>query len=64
MGLAGFKDKVTLPVISGNIDVSQSNVLVGRVQSHVVLGIDAVAGGHSRRLLSSKDPRRMGPDPT
>ena len=133
-GLAGFLDKVTFPVISGNTDVSQSNVLAGRVQNHVVLevggekigiisalatdtvdtsspgpsvifqdeidslgadvaeleaagvtkiialthvglpkdlriaaavpGIDAVVGGHSHTLLSSKDPKRAGPYPT
>jgi 5'-nucleotidase / UDP-sugar diphosphatase len=133
-GLAGFLDKVTFPVISGNTDVSQSNVLAGRVQNHVVLevggekigiisalatdtvetsspgpnvifqdeidslkadvatleaegvtkiialnhvgvfkdieiaaavpGLDAVVGGHSHTLLSSKDPKRVGPYPT
>lgn len=133
-GLAAFLDKVTFPVISGNTDVSQSNVLAGRVQNHVVLevggekigiisalatdtvdtsspgpsiifqdeidslgadvatleaegvtkiialnhvgifkdmkiaaavpGIDAVVGGHSHTLLSSKDPKRIGPYPT
>jgi 5'-nucleotidase / UDP-sugar diphosphatase len=133
-GLAAFLDKVTFPVISGNTDVSQNNVLAGRVQNHVVLevggekigiisalatdtvdtsspgptvifqdeidslaadvaeleaagvtkiialnhvglpkdleiaaavpGIDAVVGGHSHTLLSSKDPKRAGPYPT
>jgi 5'-nucleotidase / UDP-sugar diphosphatase len=133
-GLAAFLDKVTFPVISGNTDVSQSNVLAGRVQNSVVLevggekigiisalatdtvetsspgptvifqdeidslgadvaeleaagvtkiialnhvglpkdlaiaaavpGIDAVVGGHSHTLLSSKDPKRAGPYPT
>jgi 5'-nucleotidase len=133
-GLAAFLDKVTFPVISGNTDVSQSNVLAGRVQNHVVLevggekigivsalatdtvetsspgptvifqdeieslkadvaeleadgvtkiialnhvgifkdmeiaaavpGLDAVVGGHSHTLLSSKDPKRIGPYPT
>lgn len=133
-GLAAFLDKVTFPVISGNTDVSQNNVLAGRVQNSVVLevggekigiisalatdtvdtsspgpsvifqdeidslgadvaeleaaavtkiialnhvglpkdmaiaaavpGIDAVVGGHSHTLLSSKDPKRAGPYPT
>jgi len=35
-GLAAFLDKVTFPVISGNSDFSQNNVLAGRVQNHVV----------------------------
>jgi len=38
-GLASFLDKVTFPVISGNTDVSQSNVLAGRVGNHVVLDV-------------------------
>ncbi len=132
-GFAAFLDKVTFPVISGNTDVSQSNVLAGRVRNHVVLevggerigivsalatdtvetsspgpsvifqdeidslkadvaaleaegvtkiialnhvgvfrdmeiaaavpGLDAVVGGHSHTLLSSTDPRRIGPYP-
>ncbi|MDM7932918.1 bifunctional metallophosphatase/5'-nucleotidase [Tabrizicola sp.] len=133
-GLADFLDKVSFPVISGNIDSSQDNVLAGRIQNHVVLevggekigiisalatdtvdtsspgpsiifqdeidslgadvasleadgvtkiialnhvgifkdmeiaaavpGIDAVVGGHSHTLLSSKDPKRVGAYPT
>ena len=47
-GLADFLDKVTFPVISGNIDVSQSNVLAGRVQNHVVLEV----GGEKIGILS------------
>ena len=38
-GLAGFLDKVGFPVISGNIDVSRSNLLAGRVGDHVVLEV-------------------------
>jgi 5'-nucleotidase len=41
-GLAEFLDKVSLPVISANIDVSQNNLLAGRVQKSTVLD---VAGG-------------------
>ncbi len=48
-GLAGFLDKVTFPVISGNIDVSQSNVLAGRVGNHVVLEV----GGEKIGIVSA-----------
>lgn len=48
-GLAGFLDKVTFPVISGNTDVSQSNVLAGRVQNHVVLDV----GGEKIGIISA-----------
>jgi 5'-nucleotidase len=48
-GLAAFLDKVTFPVISGNTDVSQSNVLAGRVQNHVVLEV----GGEKIGIISA-----------
>ncbi|RGP36800.1 bifunctional metallophosphatase/5'-nucleotidase [Pseudotabrizicola alkalilacus] len=48
-GLAEFLDKVTFPVISGNLDVSQSNVLAGRVQNHVVLDV----GGEKIGIISA-----------
>jgi 5'-nucleotidase / UDP-sugar diphosphatase len=38
-GLAAFLDKVGFPVISGNIDVSRSNLLAGRVADHVILEV-------------------------
>jgi 5'-nucleotidase / UDP-sugar diphosphatase len=38
-GLAAFLDKVGFPVISGNIDVSRSNLLAGRVADHVILDV-------------------------
>ncbi len=38
-GLAGFIDGVSFPVVSGNIDVSQSNVLAGKVMDHVVVEV-------------------------
>jgi 5'-nucleotidase/UDP-sugar diphosphatase len=44
-GLAGFLDKVSFPVISGNIDVSGSGVLAGRVGNHVVLDLDGMKVG-------------------
>lgn len=48
-GLSDFLDKVSFPVISGNIDVSQSNVLAGRVQNHVVLEV----GGEKIGIISA-----------
>ena len=48
-GLAAFLDKVTFPLISGNLDVSQSNVLAGRVQNHVVLEV----GGEKIGIISA-----------
>jgi 5'-nucleotidase len=48
-GLAAFLDKVTFPVISGNTDVSQSNLLAGRVQNHVVLEV----GGERIGIVSA-----------
>ncbi|MCH2163809.1 MAG: 5'-nucleotidase C-terminal domain-containing protein [Marinovum sp.] len=38
-GLAGFIDAVSFPVVSGNLDVSQSNVLKDKVLNHVVLDV-------------------------
>lgn len=38
-GLAAFLDRVGFPVISGNIDVSRSNLLAGRVADHAVLEV-------------------------
>lgn len=48
-GLGAFLDLVTFPVISGNIDVSQSNVLKGRVLNHVVLEV----GGKKIGIISA-----------
>jgi 5'-nucleotidase len=47
-GLADFLDKVSFPVISGNIDVSANNRLAGRIQPHVVLEV----GGEKVALVS------------
>lgn len=62
-GLATFLDKVTFPVISGNIDVSQSNVLAGRVKNHVVLDV----GGQKVGIISAlatDTPETASPGPT
>jgi 5'-nucleotidase / UDP-sugar diphosphatase len=48
-GLAAFLDKVTFPVISGNTDVSQSNVLKDRIGNHVVLEV----GGEKIGIVSA-----------
>jgi len=48
-GLAKLADAVSFPVISGNIDVSQSNVLAGRVDNHTVLEV----GGKKVGIISA-----------
>jgi 5'-nucleotidase/UDP-sugar diphosphatase len=48
-GLAAFLDKVTFPVISGNTDVSQNNVLKDRIGNHVVLEV----GGEKIGIISA-----------
>ena len=47
-GLAAFLDKVSFPVITGNVDMSQSNVLAGRVPRHAVLDV----GGQKIGIVS------------
>ena len=47
--LAEFIDMVSFPVISGNLDVSQSNVLNGKVGNHVVLEV----GGQKIGIISA-----------
>ncbi|WP_432450660.1 bifunctional metallophosphatase/5'-nucleotidase [Aliiroseovarius marinus] len=48
-GLLKLVDGVSFPVISGNIDVSQSNVLKGKVKNHVVLEV----GGQKIAIISA-----------
>ena len=48
-GLAKLADAVSFPVISGNIDVSQSNVLAGKVDNHTVLEV----GGKKIGIISA-----------
>jgi 5'-nucleotidase len=48
-GLLKLLDGVSFPVISGNIDVSQSNVLGGKVGNHVVLEV----GGQKIGIISA-----------
>ncbi|WP_296418763.1 bifunctional metallophosphatase/5'-nucleotidase [Pseudooctadecabacter sp.] len=48
-GLAKLADGVDFPVISGNIDVSQSNLLAGKVANHVVLEV----GGEKIAIVSA-----------
>ncbi len=48
-GLAKLANGVEFPVISGNIDVSQSNILAGLVDNHVVLEV----GGEKIGIISA-----------
>ncbi len=48
-GLRKLTDAVSFPVISGNIDVSSSNVLAGQVENHVVLEV----GGEKIGIISA-----------
>jgi 5'-nucleotidase len=48
-GLAKLADGVEFPVISGNIDVSQSNVLAGKVSNHVIIEV----GGQRIGIISA-----------
>ncbi len=47
--LAEFIDKVSFPVISGNLDVSASNLLNGKVANHTVLEV----GGEKIGIISA-----------
>ncbi|KQI70835.1 5'-nucleotidase [Loktanella sp. 5RATIMAR09] len=48
-GLRKLTDAVSFPVISGNIDVSSSNILAGQVENHVVLEV----GGERIGIVSA-----------
>jgi len=48
-GLRDLTDRVSFPVISGNIDVSQSNILAGQVDNHTVLEV----GGQKIGIISA-----------
>lgn len=48
-GLAAFVDRVSFPVLSGNLDLSRSNLLNGKVQDRVVLEV----GGEKIGLVSA-----------
>ena len=48
-GLAAFLEKVSFPVLSGNLDLSQSDLLKGKVQDTVVLDV----GGEKIGLVSA-----------
>jgi len=47
--LAEFVELIEFPIISGNLDLSQSNLLKGKVQNHVVLDI----GGERIGIVSA-----------
>ncbi len=44
-GLAKLADNVSFPVISGNIDVSASNILAGKIDNHTVLDVNGTKVG-------------------
>ncbi|MEM1388603.1 MAG: 5'-nucleotidase C-terminal domain-containing protein [Pseudomonadota bacterium] len=48
-GLLKLIDNVSFPVISGNLDVSQSNVLAGKLENHTVLEV----GGEKIGIISA-----------
>ncbi len=48
-GLAKLADGVSFPIISGNIDVSSSNILAGKVEDHVILEV----GGEKIGIVSA-----------
>ncbi len=48
-GLRKLTDNVSFPIVSGNIDVSSSNVLAGQVENHVVLEV----GGEMIGIVSA-----------
>lgn len=48
-GLAKLADGVSFPIVSGNIDVSSSNVLAGKIKNHVVLEV----GGQKIGIVSA-----------
>jgi len=48
-GLLKLIENVSFPVISGNLDVSQSNILADKVQNHVVLEV----GGEKIGIISA-----------
>lgn len=61
-GLLALVDGVEFPVISGNIDVSQSNVLKGKVDNHAVLEVgDQKIGIVS--ALATDTPETAAPGP-
>jgi len=60
--LAKFADAADVPIISGNIDVSQSNVLAGKVEDHIILEV----GGERIGIVSAlatDTPETSSPGP-
>ncbi len=62
-GLAAFIDKVSFPVLSGNLDVERSNVLKGKVKDHVVLDVGGEKIGIVSALATDTD-ETSSPGPT
>lgn len=62
-GLATFLDTVSFPILSGNIDVSQNNLLKDRVKNHVVLEVGGEKIGIVS-VLATDTPETSSPGPT
>jgi 5'-nucleotidase len=61
--LADFVDRVSFPVISGNLDLSRSNLLKDKVQNHVVLEVGGERIGIVSALATDTvDTSSPGPD--
>jgi 5'-nucleotidase len=62
-GVVPFLERAGVPVISGNLDFSQNNLLSGRVQKHLVLDV----GGEKIGIVSAlatDTPETASPGPT
>ncbi len=61
--LAAFIDKVSFPVVSGNLDLTRSNVLNGKIKDHVVLEVGGEKIGIVSALATDTD-ETSSPGPT
>ncbi|WP_415402072.1 bifunctional metallophosphatase/5'-nucleotidase [Tateyamaria sp. SN3-11] len=62
-GLAAFVDSVTFPVISGNLDLSSSDLLKDKVENHVVLEVGGKKiGVISALAVDTVETSSPGPD--
>lgn len=62
-GLAVFLDTVSFPILSTNIDVSENNLLAGRVLPHVIIERDGLRVGLVS-ALATDTPEIAAPGPT
>ncbi|MEM8646575.1 MAG: bifunctional UDP-sugar hydrolase/5'-nucleotidase [Pseudomonadota bacterium] len=61
--LAAFIDKVSFPVVSGNLDLQRSNVLKDKVKDHIVLDVGGEKIGIVSALAADTD-ETSSPGPT